>query len=79
DQIASFRRFLLFARDTVRFRKPMEPDIHWSAMSGHISTFIVNGGRYDQIFFTEAFNEGMAKVLAAADTKVAIDLDQVPR
>ena len=48
-------------------------------MSGHISTFIVNGGRYDQIFFTEAFNEGMAKVLAAADTKVAIDLDQVPR
>ncbi len=57
DQIASFRRFLLFARDTVRFRKPMEPDIHWSAMSGHISTFIVNGGRYDQIFFTEAFNE----------------------
>ena len=79
DQIASFRRFLLFARDTVRFRKPMEPDIHWSAMSGHISTFIVNGGRYDQIFFTEAFNDGMAKVLAAADTKVAIDLDQVPR
>ena len=45
DQVQSFRRFLLFARDTIRFRKPMEPDIHWSAMSGHISTFIVNGGR----------------------------------
>ena len=38
DQIASFRRFLLFARDTIRWRKPMEPDIHWSAMSGHVST-----------------------------------------
>ena len=40
DQIASFRRFLLFVRDTIKFRKPMDPDIHWSAMSGHISTFI---------------------------------------
>ena len=25
DQIASFRRFLLFARDTIRWRKPMDP------------------------------------------------------
>lgn len=33
DQIASFRRFLLFARDTILFRKPRDPDIHWSAMS----------------------------------------------
>ncbi|WP_022707214.1 MULTISPECIES: sulfotransferase family protein [Paracoccus] len=79
DQVASFRRFLLFARDTIRFRKPMEPDIHWSAMSGHISTFIVNGGRYDQIFFTEKFNEGMQKVLDAAETRVDIALSDVPR
>jgi len=34
DQIESFRRFLLFVRDTIRWRKPMDPDIHWSAMSG---------------------------------------------
>merc|ERR1712138_45188 len=34
DQVKSFRRFLLFARDTIRWRRPMEPDIHWSAMSG---------------------------------------------
>ncbi|MDO5605764.1 MAG: sulfotransferase family protein [Paracoccus sp. (in: a-proteobacteria)] len=79
DQIASFRRFLLFARDTVRWRRPMEPDIHWSAMSGHISTFIVNGGRYDQIFFTEKFNEGMQQVLDAAETPVAVDVGAVPR
>lgn len=79
DQIASFRRFLLFARDTVRFRKPMEPDIHWSAMSGHISTFIVNGGHYDQIFFTEAFDEGMGAVLDSADTPNSIKLSDVPR
>jgi hypothetical protein len=50
DQIQSFRRFLLFARNTIRFRKPMDPDIHWSAMSGHVSTFIVNSGRYKNIF-----------------------------
>jgi hypothetical protein len=53
DQIRSFRRFLLFARDTIRWRRPMDPDIHWSAMSGHISTFVVGGGRYDHIFWTE--------------------------
>lgn len=74
DQIASFRRFLLFARDTIRWRRPMEPDIHWSAMSGHISTFIVNGGRYDHIFFTEKFNEGMQTVLDAIQTPHPVDL-----
>ena len=79
DQIASFRRFLLFARDTIRWRRPMEPDIHWSAMSGHIATFIVNGGRYDQIIFTEKFNEGMQKVLDAAPTRVKLDVNDAPR
>ena len=79
DQITSFRRFLLFARDTIRWRRPMEPDIHWSAMSGHISTFIVNGGRYDQILFTEKFNEGMQKVLDAARAPVALNVNDVPK
>jgi hypothetical protein len=79
DQIASFRRFLLFARDTIRWKKPMEPDIHWSAMAGHVSTFIVNGGRYDRIFFTERFDEGMRAVLDAAETPVPVDLATVPR
>jgi len=79
DQIKSFRRFLLFARDTIRFRKPMDPDIHWSAMSGHISTFIVNGGRYDQIFFTEKFNDGMDKVLDAVEPAHRMDLKAIPR
>ncbi|AGT08207.1 sulfotransferase family protein [Paracoccus aminophilus] len=79
DQIKSFRRFLLFARDTIRWRRPMEPDIHWSAVSGHVATFIANGGRYDQIFFTEKFDEGMAKVLAATETPVNVDLTKVPR
>jgi len=79
DQFASFRRFLLFARDTIRFRKPMEPDIHWSAMSGHISTFIVNGGRYDHIFFTEKFDDGMQVVLDNIKTKHKINLKKIPR
>ena len=79
DQIASFRRFLLFARDTIRFKKPMEPDIHWSAMAGHVSTFIVNGGRYNRIIFTETFDEGMAQVVAKMKPKHKIDLKTVPR
>jgi hypothetical protein len=79
DQIAMFRRFLLFARDTIRFRKPMDPDIHWSSMSGHISTFIANGGRYDRIFWTEAFNEGMQDVLDHVDLRHPVDLGAIPR
>jgi hypothetical protein len=79
DQIAMFRRFLLFARDTVRFRKPMDPDIHWSSMSGHISTFIVNGGSYDRIFHTETFDVGMQGVLNAVEVPVAVSLAEIPR
>ena len=79
DQIKSFRRFLLFARDTIKFRRPMEPDIHWSAMSGHISTFIVNGGSYDNIFWTESFNEGMQDVLNHIKTPKKVDLKKIPR
>jgi Sulfotransferase family len=79
DQIKSFRRFLLFARDTIRWRRPMEPDIHWSAMSGHVSTYILNGGRYDQIFWTEDFNPGMQVVLDHIKTPKKIDLKKIPR
>ena len=79
DQIASFRRFVLFARDTVRWRRPMEPDIHWSAMSSHIATFVVNGGRFDAIFPTEDFEAGMAGVLQGVATPVPVRLPDVPR
>ncbi len=79
DQIDSFRRFLLFARDTIRWRRPMEPDIHWSAMAGHVSTFVVNGGRYDKIFWTETFNDGMSQVLSNIETPQSIDLNTIPR
>lgn len=79
DQIKSFRRFLLFARDTIRWRRPMDPDIHWSGMHGHISTFIVNGGRYNNIFWTEKFNEGMQSVLDEIETPHQVDLAKVPR
>jgi hypothetical protein len=57
----------------------MDPDIHWSAMSGHVSTFIANGGTYDKIFWTEQFNDGMQEVLDSIDTKHAVDLGKIPR
>ncbi len=79
DQIKSFRRFLLFARDTIRWRRPMDPDIHWSAMSGHISTFIVNGGQYDKIFPVEHFNDGMQAVLDAVPVGHEMDVTKIPK
>jgi hypothetical protein len=79
DQIASFRRFLLMVRDTIRWKKPMEPDIHWSSMAGHVSTYIVNGGRYDRIFHTEAFDRGMQDVLDRIAVPHPVDLSAIPR
>ncbi len=79
DQIASFRRFLLFARDTIRWRRPMDPDIHWSAVSGHVSTFITNGGRYDAIHWTEDFDAGMRQVLDRSAPVHPVDLAAIPR
>jgi len=79
DQIASFRRFLLFVRDTIKFRKPMDPDIHWSSTSGHISTFIANGGRFSRIISTEDFGDGMGKILSEIEQKNPVDLASMPR
>ncbi|WP_069300154.1 sulfotransferase family protein [Neptunicoccus sediminis] len=79
DQIQSFRRFLLFARDTIKYRRPMDPDIHWSAVSGHASTLIVNGGRYDKVITTENFKEGMKEVMKNVEVKHPLDIDTMPR
>ena len=79
DQVASFRRFLLFVRDTIRFRKPMVPDIHWISMSNHLGYSIKNGFEVDFIFPTEGFNDGMKQVLAAAPPAHEIDVDGMPR
>jgi hypothetical protein len=79
DQIKSFRRFLLFARDTIRFRRPMEPDIHWSAMAGHASTLVVNGGHFDAIVTVENFQQEMKSVLSRIETPHTLDINTMPR
>lgn len=79
DQIKSFRRFLLYARDTIRFRRPADADIHWEAMSPKLSGFLVNGGYFDQIFHVENFNAGMQKVLDSASPAIPIDVASFPR
>ena len=79
DQIKSFRRFLLFVRDTVRFRKPMHPDIHWIPMANHLGFSIRAGARFDYIFATEGFNDGMKHVVAQAPLDHQLDIDAMPR
>ncbi|MEM6546216.1 MAG: sulfotransferase family protein [Pseudomonadota bacterium] len=79
DQIAAFRRFLLFARDTIKYRRPIDPDIHWAPMANHASTLVRNGGRYDIIFASEDFAAGMEAVLERAAPVHRIACAQVPR
>ncbi|MEM1299549.1 MAG: sulfotransferase family protein [Pseudomonadota bacterium] len=79
DQIKAFRKFLLFVRDTIKFRHPMHPDIHWAPMAGHASTLVNNGGRYDLVFPTEAFNDGMNAVLDRVALTHRAVLEDLPR
>ena len=79
DQIKAFRKFLLFVRDTVKYRHPMHPDIHWSPMSSHASTLVNNGGKYDIVFATEDFNAGMGEVLSKVELAHQTDLEALPR
>ena len=39
----------------------------------------MSGGRYDKIFWTETFNEGMGQVLKGIKTPKKIDLKKIPR
>lgn len=79
DQIKAFRKFLLFVRDTIKFRHPMHPDIHWAPMAGHAATLVNNGGNYDRVFATEHFNDGMADVLGEVSLAHQTDLANLPR
>ena len=79
DQIAAFRKFLLFVRDTIKFRHPIHPDIHWAPMSGHVATLINNGGNFDLVFPTEAFEDGMRSVLDRVPLAHGVDLHSLPR
>lgn len=79
DQIAAFRRFVLLARDTVRFQQPIPPDIHWAPMASHAATLVRGGGRFDAVFATEDFAAGMGAVLAARPPEHAVDLAALPR
>lgn len=79
DQITSFRRFLLFARDTILWNDPIRRDLHWSPVSHHVGKFVEQGGTYDKIIWTEKFNEGMQGVLNTIDTKHTLKLANLPR
>jgi hypothetical protein len=46
DRIAAFHRVSTLARATVRFRKPMDPGIHWSSRAGHLSTLVRGSERH---------------------------------
>lgn len=79
DQIASFRRFLLFARDTLAFGKPQAADVHWLPQTHHLRPLIRAGGHYDAVFQIEDFANGIAGVLAQVRTPHAVAPDTVPR
>ncbi len=78
DQVAASWRVLHFARDTVRWRRPMDPDVRWPAQAGNIGTF-VTGGRRDRAFGAEALDEGMQEVLDGTATPHPVDLEAIPR
>lgn len=79
DQIESFRRFVGLAHETIMTKQPIAPDLHWGRMNGALWTLANRGPKFDQIFFVERFNEGMRRVLDAAELTHEVDLAWVPR
>lgn len=79
DQIASFRRFLLFVRDTLRYRRPIEPDIHWMPVHDHLRYSFGEGAALDMIFATEEFSMGLQAVMDSRDDCDGFDVSAMPR
>jgi hypothetical protein len=79
DQVKSFRRFLLFVRDTVQHRRPIEPDIHWAPMADHIGFTLSQGGRMDQILRVEQFAAGLQSALDARPRTHPLEVGAMPR
>ena len=57
----------------------MAPDIHWSPIADHLSTLVVNVGRFASIFWVDRFDNGMQQVLDRVKTTHPVDLADVPR
>lgn len=64
DPRPGFRRFVLFLRDTLRFRDKFWYDRHWTPQAQHLRAFAVNSLPFDHLFHVEAFDTGIAPVLA---------------
>lgn len=64
DPRPGFRRFVLFLRDTLRFRDRFWYDRHWTPQAQHLRAFAVNSLPFDHLFHTEQFDTGLAPVLA---------------
>lgn len=63
DPLTAFRRFVVLARDTIRFATPVEPDIHWTPMAWHAAAPMRLGFAYDEIFHVETFAADLAGLL----------------
>jgi hypothetical protein len=63
DPVAAFRRFLLFVRDNIRYREPVDPDIHWTPMARHAAAPLDLGFVYDEVFHMESFDADLGGML----------------
>lgn len=79
DHIKNFRKFVLFARDCVLYRKPMKVDFHWSRQHGMVNTLLKKHILYDHIIHTETSIEQLKNIIALIKPKYPIDLDAMPR
>jgi hypothetical protein len=64
DPIPAFRRFLLFIRDTLRFRNRFWFDRHWTPQAQHLRSFAVNGVPFDMLLRVETMDTQLTGLIA---------------
>ena len=63
DPVETFRRFVVFARDTIVHRRPLGPDMHWMPMAWLAAAPMRLGLAYDDVLRVESYEADFVRLL----------------
>lgn len=79
DHVKNFRKFVLFTRDCVLYKKPMKVDFHWSPQLGMVNSLLRKHVLYDHIIHTETIIPQLKTIMNKIEPQFPVDLDSMPK
>lgn len=64
DPVRAFRRFVIFARDSILFNQPMPPNMHWAPMAWHAAATVHLGLPFDDLGHVETCEADIARLMS---------------